>query len=324
MRALVLTHHQSFDGLVLSELAAPQPGAGQVSIDVEYAGVGLIDALWVTGAMPSGPGFVPGLEVSGTVRSLGEGVGNFDVGQQVAAILPAAGGFADVACAPAALVSPIPAGLRVDLAAVVSVNTVTAHLALTTVARFSAGESLLVHAGVGGLGSQFAQVARALGAGRVDAVVGTSAKQNIARELGYDHSYLRSELESIPSSTYDIVVDPVGGAATEAGFRVLRGGGRLVRVGNASQAPDVALSSMAHWIENKTTAGFNVGAWLAEHPGQGTTSLKWALEATAQGLIRVDLTKVGEVDQISDLLATLERGETTGKLAVRMGATFKE
>jgi len=139
MRALVLTHHQSFDGLVLSELAAPQPGAGQVSIDVEYAGVGLIDALWVTGAMPSGPGFVPGLEVSGTVRSLGEGVGNFDVGQQVAAILPAAGGFADVACAPAALVSPIPAGLRVDLAAVVSVNTVTAHLALTTVARFSAG-----------------------------------------------------------------------------------------------------------------------------------------------------------------------------------------
>lgn len=68
------------------------------------------------------------------------------------------------------------------------------------------------------------------------------------------------------ADTYDIVIDPVGGAATKAGFGVLRAGGRLVRVGNASQSPDVALSSMAHWIENKTTAGFNVGAWLAERP----------------------------------------------------------
>jgi NADPH2:quinone reductase len=321
MRALLLTHNEPFGVLALSELPVPQPDAGQISIDVEYAGVGLIDALWVSGAMPSSPGFVPGLEVSGTVRALGEGVGNFDVGQQVAAILPAAGGFAEVACTPAALVSAIPPGLSIDLAAVIPVNTVTAHLALTTVARFSAGESLLVHAGVGGLGSQFGQVARALGAGRVDAVVGTQAKQDIARELGYDKSFLRSELESIQSSTYDIVVDSVGGPVTENALRVLKGGGRLVRVGNASQSSDVSLSSMAHWIENKTTAGFNVGGWLAEHPAQGAASLKWALEAVARGQVRVDLTRVGGVDQISDLLATLERGETTGKLAVRM-ATF--
>lgn len=320
MRALVLTHHQRFDGLNLSDRAVPQPGPGQVSIDVEYAGIGLIDALWVSGAMPSDVGFVPGLEVSGTVRALGNDVSSFAVDQRVAAILPAAGGFAQVACAQATLVAAIPQGLSMDLAAVVPVNTVTAHLALTTVARFSAGENVLIHAGVGGLGSQFAQVAQALGAGRIDAVVGSPAKQDTARELGYHHSYLRSQLATVQADTYDVVVDPVGGAATEGGFRVLRAGGRLVRVGNASQAPDVALSSMAHWLENKTTAGFNVGGWLAEHPQQGAASLQWALESAARGDIRVDLTRVGGPDQISDLLATLERGDTTGKLALRMAA----
>lgn len=200
----------------------------------------------------------------------------------------------------------------------VPAESITAHLALTAVSRFSPGESLLIHAGVGGLGSQFAQVARALGAGRVDAVVGTPAKQDIAHELGYDRAYLRSDVASMDADTYDIVIDPVGGAATKAGFGVLRAGGRLVRVGNASQSPDVALSSMAHWIENKTTAGFNVGAWLAERPEEGAASLRWALEAAARGEIRVDLTRVGEVNEVPDLLAALERGDTTGKLAVRM------
>ncbi|WP_144661520.1 zinc-binding dehydrogenase [Paenarthrobacter nicotinovorans] len=318
MRALVLTHQNGFGGLTADDLPAPEPDKGQVSIDVKYAGVGLIDAFWVSGVIPSNAGFVPGLEVSGTVRALGGGVTGFAVGQKVAALLPGAGGFAEIACTPATLVAAIPPGLSIDLASVIPINTVTAHLALTTVSRFSPGESLLIHAGVGGLGSQFAQVARALGAGRVDAVVGTSAKQGIARELGYDQSYLRSELAAIQADTYDVVIDPVGGAATETGFRVLRGGGRLVRVGNASQANDVALSSMAHWLENKTTAGFNVGGWLADRPGEGAASLRWALEAVARGDVRVDLTRVGGINEIPDLLAALERGDTTGKLAVRM------
>ena len=116
--------------------------------------------------MPSNPDFVPGLEVSGTVRALGEGVNHLAEGQLVAAILPAAGGFAEVVCTPATLVAPIPQKLDHDLAAVVPINTVTAHLSLTTVARLAESESLLVNAGVGGLGSQFQQVP-GLGCGTV-------------------------------------------------------------------------------------------------------------------------------------------------------------
>lgn len=318
MRAYTVTHHNRFEGLQAVDRPVPAPAPGEVGIDVEFAGIGLIDAFWVTGAMPSEPGFVPGLEVAGTVRELGEGVQDFTVGEPVAAILPAAGGFAEVACAPAATVASVPRGLDLAAAAVVPIDTVTAHLALTTVARFGAGEDVLVHAGVGGLGSQFGQVALALGAGGVDAVVGSAGKQEIARELGYRTAYLRSDLSSVPAHAYDIVVDPVGGRATETAFGVLRGGGRLVRVGNASQAADTPSSSLAHWLENKTTAGFNVGAWLAAHPRDGAASLRWSLDAVARGDIRVETSRVGDGGDLPDMLAALERGDTTGKLAVRL------
>jgi NADPH2:quinone reductase len=305
-------------GLQLTERPEPRPGPGEVGIDVTTAGIGLIDAFWVSGVMPQVPGFIPGLEVSGTVRELGAGVTGLAPGQPVAAMLFSAGGFAEVVCAPAAHTVPLPEGLSPELAAVVPVNTVTAHMALTTVGRFAAGETLLVHAGTGGLGSQFVQVARALGAARVDAVVGTEEKSALARRLGCGSVWLRSELGQVPAGSYDLVVDPVGGSATEDAFRVLRGGGRLLCVGNASQAEGVPLSSVAHWLENKTTAGFNVGGWLSEHPEQGTASLQWALESVARGLVRVELSRTGGMGEIAELLGALERGETTGKLALRV------
>ncbi|PPG29063.1 zinc-binding dehydrogenase [Pseudoclavibacter sp. RFBB5] len=315
MRALTTTTTGHDHSLRLTERPVPNPQADEVTIDVEAAGIGLIDAFWASGYMPQQAGFVPGLEVAGTIRELGQSVAGFRVGQRVAALLTGAGGFADVVRATPALVTPIPDGLTTTHAAVVPVNTVTAHLALTKVARLEGGESVLVHAGAGGLGSQFAQIARELGASRVDAVVGSAAKRQVAGTLGYDNAHLRDEVSTIPDSTYDVVIDPVGGAATESAFRLLRSGGRLVRVGNASQADDVSLSGMDHWLQNKTTAGFNVGAWLGEHPDHGTQSLRWALEAVTRGAIHVDLSRTGSLDEHEALLAPLLRGETTGKLA---------
>ena len=77
MHALVVARHDRFAGLECSEVPDPRPEPGEISIDVQVAGVGLIDALWTTGAMPSLPGFIPGLEVSGTVRELGEDITGF-------------------------------------------------------------------------------------------------------------------------------------------------------------------------------------------------------------------------------------------------------
>ena len=74
MRALVINCHDRFNGLEYAEVETPLPAEGEVSIDVDFAGVGLIDALWTTGRMPSRLGRIPGLEVSGSIRELGAGV----------------------------------------------------------------------------------------------------------------------------------------------------------------------------------------------------------------------------------------------------------
>jgi len=122
MRALVINCHDRFNGLEYAEVETPSPADGEVSINVNFAGVGLIDALWTTGRMPSQLGRIPGLEVSGTIRELGAGVTDFTVGQRVAAILPNTGGFAEVVCTPASLVAEVPNALAMDLASVVPIN----------------------------------------------------------------------------------------------------------------------------------------------------------------------------------------------------------
>lgn len=321
MQALTVVHDNESTRLSLSEVPTPRPQANEVAIQVKSAGIGLIDAFWGTGVMPQDEGFIPGLEVAGTITALGSEVTDFTIGQKVAALLPAAGGFAEVVCAEISLVAPLGDDLDFAQASVVPINSVTAHLALTTVARLSAGESVLVHAATGGLGSQFGQIARLLGASRVAAVIGTEEKAQLALTLGFDSTYLREDLSAIPNDAFDVVIDPVGGTATSTAFEKLRAGGRLVRVGNASQAPDVMLSSMAHWLENKTTAGFNVGAWLAAHPQQGTTSLRWCLAAVAKGDIQVPVTAAGGFDKHQQFCAALLAGETTGKLVFEPSRT---
>lgn len=321
MRAYAITTTEHSRALRETHLPEPRPSAGQVTINVQYTGLGMVDALWESGLMPTDPGFVPGLEVSGTIRELGAGVTAFTVGERVAAFLPDVGGLAEIACAPAALTVPVPGKISTELASVSLVNTATAYGALTTVARFSEGETLLVHAGVGGLGSQFLHVARALGAGRIDSVVGTEAKAKKAREIGYDNAFLRSDLASVPSDAYDLVIDPVGGEAVENALRNLRGGGRLVKVGNASQREDVMLSSLALWLQNKTATGFNVGAWSSMFPEQANRSLHWVLENISDGTVRVELSQVGDWSEINDMLGKLRAGDTTGKLAIRVQGT---
>lgn len=322
MHAYTIQRQDGFDGLERTELPTPKPGPGEISFDVAAAGLGLIDAFWVSGVFPQNIGFIPGIEASGTVRAIGGGITGFEVGDRVAALLMAGGGVAEVATVPAALAAKVPDAVGLDLASVVPINTVTAHLALTIVGRLEEGESVLVHAGMGGLGSQFGTVAKALGAGRVDAVVGTPEKAERALAAGFDRAFLRDELASIPDAGYDIVVDPVGGEAAEQAFRLLRDAGRVIAVGNASQAAPVMRSNMDHWFGNKTTAGFNIGGWIGAHPDdpRASQSLAWALNALAAGDIRVELSRIDGPEELPQMLAELERGATTGKLAVRMSS----
>lgn len=173
MKAVQITRYDGPEGLSYDTIVAPEPGTSEIAIDVHYAGANYVEALFADGLVPNPLPWVPGIEVSGSVRALGDGVGGFSVGDAVAALtINNGGGYGQVAVTHADLVTPLPAGMDPALAAAVPSNTTTALLALEKVARLARGEHVLVHAAVGGLGSQFGQVARVLGAGRV---VGSSA-----------------------------------------------------------------------------------------------------------------------------------------------------
>lgn len=199
MRAVVIPRFGESEVLEVREMPTPQPGPGQVAINVAFAGVNYAEVLYRRGVVGVPLPFVPGIEVSGYVRAVGEGVTTLSLGQPVAALtIVDSGGYAEVVLASAAFTFPLDdldGTIDLATAAAFSSNTTTAYLLLSTSARLNTGESVLVHAAAGGVGSALGQMARNLGAGRVLGTVGTPDKVAYAQSLGYDH-VLGSEQES--------------------------------------------------------------------------------------------------------------------------------
>ena len=185
MKAVIMAA-PAVDGSTTSvaDIDEPQPGPGQVAIYVAYAGVNFIDVM----ARRGDPGYasawpyVPGLEIAGTIRSVGSGVHDLHVGERVAAFTPG-GGLAEVAVAAADVTVEVPPDVPLATAAAAPLVVSTALLLLTDRARIRPGESVLMHSASGGIGSVVSQVAAALGAGAPDRH-GRTARQDRRRAGG--------------------------------------------------------------------------------------------------------------------------------------------
>ena len=334
MKAVVIPEFGEAE--VLREVATgvPEPGAGQVSIDVAYAGANFAEVLYRRGVVDVPLPFVPGIEVSGRVRAIGAGVSGLTVGQPVAALtIVDSGGYAEVAVTSADLVAPLPddsssgsspdsgsgpdsgagSGLDLATAAALPSNSTTAFLVLDQIARLAPGERVLVHAAAGGVGSQLGQVARLLGAGRVVGTVGSAAKIEAARAFGYDEVILRDDLAT--AGQFDVVVDMVGGPSRQGSLDRLAPLGRLVVMGNASGAEDVGISANELWFSNKTVSGFNLAAYSAVHPDRAGQALRRAVQAASAGALRVQVETV-PLAQVVETHRRIESGATTGKLVL--------
>jgi NADPH2:quinone reductase len=279
--------------LSVAGLPDPAPGAGQVSIDVTHAAVGLVDLFFRQGLYKDRPGtpqppFVPGLEVTGTIRELGEGVTGFRVGERVVAMSQTGtGGYASVYVANAPLVVSVE-GYGIDPAIAVSMipNAAMAYAALTEVAHLKEGESVLVHGALGGLASAFPGVARRLGAARVTGTV-LPGKLGAAKDtrLPYDRIVDSSQLpEVFGDEKFDVVIDPVGGSVRTQSLALMGPGGRLIAAGNASGDWGHTIADTQLWLGSITIAGFNAGAFLPAHPQVVRPALEAARAAVAAGL----------------------------------------
>jgi NADPH2:quinone reductase len=221
MRAAVVTRFGGPEVLELAELPDPVPGPGQVAIDITYAAVGLVDIYIRQGLYKDRPGlpqppYVPGVEVAGTIRALGDGVEGFGIAEPVVTLsgTGAEGGYASVTVADAAMtVSLDGTGIGPAAAAAAVPNAATAYAALTEVAHLKPGERVLVNGAMGGLASAFPGVARTLGAA---SVTGTARRSSLAAvgasALPYDEVIASEDLLTAHGGQrFDVVIDPVGG-----------------------------------------------------------------------------------------------------------------
>jgi NADPH:quinone reductase-like Zn-dependent oxidoreductase len=241
MKAWRVNSFGGVDALTLEEIAQPKPGAGEILVRVNAAGVGPWDG-WIRSGHSALPQPLPltlGSDLSGTVAAIGDGVTDFAVGEAVYGVTNArfTGAYADYAVASAGMIAGKPDSLTDAEAASVPVIAVTAWQALFEQARVGQGQTVLIHGAAGNVGAYAVQFARQSGA-RVIATAGTGDIE-IVRSLGADVvvDYKTQRLEDAVHDV-DVVIDLVGGETQERSFAVLKQGGLLV---SAVSKPDQAL-----------------------------------------------------------------------------------
>src|SRR5438045_1100976 len=204
--------------LVPGERPRPEPQAGEVLIKVRAAGVNRPDIMQRQGKYPPPPGApdIPGLEIAGTVESVGPGVQAWGVGDRVCALV-AGGGYAEYAAAPAAQCLPVPRRLDFTAAAAIPETFFTVWTNVFERGRLQPGESLLVHGGASGIGTTAIQLARAFGS-RVFATAGTGQKCAACERLGAERAinyrttdFVAAVRDATSDHGVDVILDMVGG-----------------------------------------------------------------------------------------------------------------
>ncbi|MEU4779475.1 NAD(P)H-quinone oxidoreductase [Micromonospora sp. NPDC023633] len=237
MRAMTIPEPGGPDALVWSEVPDPEPGPGEVVVDVRASAVNRADLLQRQGHYPPPPGApaYPGLECSGVISAIGPDVTGWEVGREVCALL-AGGGYAERVAVPAGQLLPVPAGVDLVDAAALPEVACTVWSNVVQVGRLGKGETLLLHGGGSGIGTFAVQLAVALGA--TVAVTARSGKHERLRELGATHTIDYREqdfVEEVRRVTggrgADVILDIMGAAYLPRNVAALATGGRLVVIG---------------------------------------------------------------------------------------------
>jgi NADPH:quinone reductase len=257
MRAIRITEFGGPEVLTLvDDQPEPTPRQGELLLDVSHAGINYADTHQAEDSYlaPSTLPLVPGAEVAGTTQD----------GRRVVALL-AGGGYAERAVAAAPLAFDVPNEVSDGQALALVLQGTTAWHLLRTSAHLQPGESVVVHAAAGGVGTLAVQLAKRWGAGKVIAVASSDEKRQLALDLGADEAVdagapeLKAALVGANRGTVDVVLDMVGGRTTDQSLAALAPFGRLVHFGMASRTPPSPIQPGALMARSRGVIGF----WLA-------------------------------------------------------------
>jgi len=319
MRAILMSEFGPPAVLVPAEVPDPVAGPGQVVVAVEYAGVTFIETQVRAGRAPN-PALAPRLPVvpgngaGGVVASVGEGVDPALAGARVVTTTGGSGGYAERVAVPATGLVAVPDGLGLPEAMALLADGRTA-LALVRAAAPRAGETVLVEAAAGGLGSLLVQIVAAAGA-RVIAAAGSPRKLALATELGAARGvdYGRPDWAERLDEAVDVVFDGVGGAVGRAAFGLLRRGGRFCAFGLASGT----FTAIAG--EEAAGRGVTVVRGLRLEPAEMNALSSAALAEAAAGRLRPVIGQTFPLSRAADAHAAMEARATLGKTLLVVGA----
>jgi NADPH:quinone reductase len=324
VRAWVVRELGSPEVMHLEDVHASEPADGMVRINVRAAAINFPDALMVAGMYQVKPDlpFVPGVEVSGEVASAPTSTGLAE-GDRVMALLDSGGltrgGYAEIADAALASVVRMPESMPFEDGAAFTLTYQTGWFGLQRRARLQPGETLLVHAGAGGVGSAAIQLGKAAGA-TVIATAGSDPKVDLCRELGADHAInyktqdFAEEVKRITAGRgTDVVFDPVGGDVYDRSTKCIAFEGRIVVVGFTSgRIPQAATNHVL--IKNYSVVGLHWGLYARRAPELIPPATRALLDLYEAGKIRPHISARLPLSEAPRALAMVAHGKSTGKV----------
>ncbi|WP_418277070.1 NADPH:quinone oxidoreductase family protein [Isoptericola jiangsuensis] len=308
----------------LDDVEVPRVGPGEALVRVRAVAVNFPDVLLARGQyqVRPEPPFVPGIELCADVVEVGEGVERVRVGDRV--VGSHIGVLAEQVVLPAALLHRAPDSLDDARAAALTVAYQTAWFGLHRRAGLRAGETLLVHAAAGGVGTAACQLGAAAGA-RVIGVVGSEAKAEVARAAGAEHVLLRSDdvaarvKEITGGAGADVVFDPVGGPSFEASTKCIAFEGRIVVVGFASgEIPPVRANHAL--VKNYSVVGLHWGLYAQKDPDLVDAAHAELVRLADAGVLRPVVADAVPFEKAPEAIELLATGTTTGRLVVQVAS----
>jgi NADPH:quinone reductase len=324
MKAWVVRELGGPESLRFEDVEPGEPADGMVRIAVRAAAINFPDALMVAGTYQFKPAlpFVPGVEVSGEVATAPAASG-FKPGERVMALLDSGGltrgGYAQIADALPQSVSRMPAGMSFEEAAGFTLTYQTGWFGLHRRANLQPSETLLVHAGAGGVGSATIQLGKAAGA-TVIATAGTDEKVEVCRRLGADHGInyktqdFADEVKKLTGGRgADVIFDPVGGDVYDRSTKCIAFEGRIVVVGFTSGR--IAQAATNHLlVKNYSVVGLHWGLYNTRAPELIAPASRALFDLFESGKIKPHISSRLPLAEAPQALAAVAGGKSTGKV----------
>lgn len=320
MKAMRIHRHGPPESLTVDEVPSPEPGKGQVLVSVHASAVNFPDTLIIENKYQFKPElpFAPGGEVAGTIKSVGEGVNGFEVGDRVIAVC-GWGGYAEEVLTTVDKLVRLPQGIDMEAAAALVITYGTSHYALQDRAAIQPGETLLVLGAAGGTGVSAIELGKLMGA-KVIAAASSDEKLALCKARGADETInyatedLRQRVKALTGGRgVDVVYDPVGGAYAEPALRSMAWRGRYLVIGfTTGEIPKLPLNLVL--LKGCSIVGVFYGGFAQAEPARYDAFMQELVGWLADGCIKPAITARYPLERAAEALRVVADRRATGKI----------